>query len=206
MTSLTHLTGHAIHGTLTLSAADSPVRISAMPDAEPDSPEPEADYFSRPFAWFDNSDPASCCWRTWQRCLLEGWTLFSESWGRSGMTRNGTAYRLRPLVPRISGTGFSLLPTPNQWDGMRGAESRETKTKRGAGGVNLREAVKTWPAPTSRDYKGGRSSEATQERNSRPLNEVIESQAASGSLNPEWVEWLMGFPVGWTDLGDSETQ
>ena len=21
-----------------------------------------------------------------------------------------------------------------------------------------------------------------------------------GPLNPEWVEWLMGFPIGWTDL------
>jgi hypothetical protein len=24
---------------------------------------------------------------------------------------------------------------------------------------------------------------------------------AGGSLNPDWVEWLMGFPVGWTDIG-----
>jgi DNA (cytosine-5)-methyltransferase 1 len=23
-----------------------------------------------------------------------------------------------------------------------------------------------------------------------------------GSLNPTWVEWLMGFPLGWTDLED----
>src|ERR1051325_985829 len=29
---------------------------------------------------------------------------------------------------------------------------------------------------------------------------------ASGQLNPTWVEWLMGFPLGWTDLEDSETQ
>jgi hypothetical protein len=26
-----------------------------------------------------------------------------------------------------------------------------------------------------------------------------------GSLNPTWVEWLMGYPSGWTDLEDSET-
>ena len=26
-----------------------------------------------------------------------------------------------------------------------------------------------------------------------------------GQLNPEWVEWLMGFPLGWTDLNVSET-
>jgi hypothetical protein len=23
-----------------------------------------------------------------------------------------------------------------------------------------------------------------------------------GKLNPTWVEWLMGFPTGWTDLED----
>ena len=23
-----------------------------------------------------------------------------------------------------------------------------------------------------------------------------------GSLNPTWVEWLMGYPIGWTDLED----
>jgi len=27
-----------------------------------------------------------------------------------------------------------------------------------------------------------------------------------GKLNPTWVEWLMGFPLGWTDLEDLETQ
>jgi hypothetical protein len=27
----------------------------------------------------------------------------------------------------------------------------------------------------------------------------------SGQLNPTWVEWLMGFPLGWTDCQDSET-
>ena len=26
-----------------------------------------------------------------------------------------------------------------------------------------------------------------------------------GQLNPTWVEWLMGFPIGWTDLNASET-
>jgi hypothetical protein len=29
----------------------------------------------------------------------------------------------------------------------------------------------------------------------KPLSEQI-----GGSLNPTWVEWLMGWPLGWTDL------
>ena len=31
-------------------------------------------------------------------------------------------------------------------------------------------------------------------------------ETGSGALNPTWVEWLMGFPLGWTDLGPSETR
>jgi len=27
-------------------------------------------------------------------------------------------------------------------------------------------------------------------------------QRQTGSLNPTWVEWLMGFPIGHTDCGD----
>ena len=30
--------------------------------------------------------------------------------------------------------------------------------------------------------------------------------ASGGQLNPTWVEWLMGFPLGWTDLGPSATR
>ena len=32
-------------------------------------------------------------------------------------------------------------------------------------------------------------------RNSKPLN-----AAAGGALSPNWVEWLMGQPIGWTSL------
>ena len=31
--------------------------------------------------------------------------------------------------------------------------------------------------------------------------EEVRSQG-TGTLNPMWVEWLMGFPIGWTDLED----
>jgi len=34
---------------------------------------------------------------------------------------------------------------------------------------------------------------------------VREWLRTGGELNPEWIEVLMGFPTGWTDLEDSET-
>lgn len=30
--------------------------------------------------------------------------------------------------------------------------------------------------------------------------------SSGGQLNPTWVEWLMGFPIGWTDCDASGTQ
>ena len=38
------------------------------------------------------------------------------------------------------------------------------------------------------------------------LNALVKTPEQSGSLNPMWVEWLMGFPVGWTACGVSETR
>ena len=54
-----------------------------------------------------------------------------------------------------------------------------------------------WPTPTARDYRSGKSSEATRSRNARPLSEVA---APDGFLNPDWVDRLMGQRAGWTKL------
>lgn len=67
-----------------------------------------------------------------------------------------------------------------------------------------------WPTPTTRDWRSGKASEATHARNARPLAEQVaaaerrlmseeEYARAAMMLNPTWVEWLMGWPIGWTD-------
>jgi len=59
-----------------------------------------------------------------------------------------------------------------------------------------------WPTPTTRDYKGGRKPEtlaASGRGETNSLNDALTCQGQYGSLNPTWVEWLMGFPAGWTD-------
>ena len=40
------------------------------------------------------------------------------------------------------------------------------------------------------------------------LQELIEASPCGtiGRLNPMWIEWLMGYPIGWTELNASETQ
>lgn len=80
-------------------------------------------------------------------------------------------------------------------------------------GTGLATAVKRWPTPTaSCASKGIRTPEgAAREmaRSSGPdLTTMVQvhSDQSGGQLNPAWVEWLMGYPSGWTVLGDLEMQ
>lgn len=34
---------------------------------------------------------------------------------------------------------------------------------------------------------------------------MVSEAELNGALNPAWVEWLMGWPIGWTDLRPLET-
>jgi hypothetical protein len=52
----------------------------------------------------------------------------------------------------------------------------------------------TWPTPTAHMAKETNApSEASR-------NEPSMASRVGGKLNPMWVEWLMGWPLGWTDL------
>jgi hypothetical protein len=71
-----------------------------------------------------------------------------------------------------------------------------------------------WPTPTTANWVTSTSIETTRDQmlkgekySSRIVQAVaIAEPTATGYLNPMWVEWLMGFPLGWTDLEDLETQ
>ena len=59
-----------------------------------------------------------------------------------------------------------------------------------------------WPTPVRSDAVGGRCYQKPPGREGGfALKEIT-----PGALNPTWVEWLMGFPPGWTDLEHSETR
>ena len=66
-----------------------------------------------------------------------------------------------------------------------------------------------WPTPTTRDYKDSGKAVTNSDRSSLPIRVATKDKEqwvkGGGSLNPTWVEWLMGYPSGWTDLNHSET-
>ena len=62
-----------------------------------------------------------------------------------------------------------------------------------------------FPTPTKADSRasGGRNetsqnSPATHAAGTT-LSDIVRGDPG-GKLNPQWVEWLMGWPIGWTDL------
>ena len=77
----------------------------------------------------------------------------------------------------------------------------EIKRIRKTRAPTLTTAIKKVPTPQAQDWRS-RSVEGAKraiEKHATHLNEAIESQGG-GQLNPPWVEWLMGLPIGWTDL------
>ncbi len=62
----------------------------------------------------------------------------------------------------------------------------------------LSRVVHIWPPPNARDWKDTGSPEAL--RRQAENHQEILGRTIGGALNPTWVEWLMGFPEGWTDL------
>lgn len=66
-----------------------------------------------------------------------------------------------------------------------------------------------WPTPQARDYRSGDKPGGIRDQRkddtgwSRNLNDVA---SPGGQLSPLWVEILMGFPLGWTDLDCDEPE
>ena len=98
----------------------------------------------------------------------------------------------------------TLFPTPT----VHGNNNRAGSSKKAGNG--LATFVKLYPTPqaTSWGCSGARAKlRELQEAGAISEDERKGMQAGNGGkLNPTWVEWLMGFPLGWTDLEGSETR
>jgi len=65
--------------------------------------------------------------------------------------------------------------------------------------------LQPWPTPRTKGMCGGSGSWELLKKNTT-IEEARQMGAGNGGkLNPMWVEWLMGWPLGWTDLKRLET-
>jgi len=144
---------------------------------------------------------------------------FSKTLPKWGMMRDGECSERTMPEHLISGTGCGLSepwPTPTV------AEATKIPACANYGQVGLnnhprirgyptrpklkKSRKKEWATPTCHNAK-----EAAYPAEFTRKTPTLTSQAHGGQptrpmpLNPVWVEWLMGWPLGWTDLKPLET-
>ena len=173
--------------------ADFPVRTSVAQEIEQASPERARDCGESSRGWFAKLDPTKSEWKTPQTSLLEDSELFSETWPRWGSMCDGVCYLQPILTPTIleSASGF-LLPTLT----VNGNNNRPYPGKKS--GYGLATAIALLPTLTTIGLNGGSNSHRATAKRGDPPTHV-------GPLNPDWCEWFMGFPIGWTASTASET-
>lgn len=123
-----------------------------------------------------------------------GLSVSSQTLPKWGMFQNGELSVLDTLLTPIKETESGYWPTPNCMDALP-LRSREalikqfTTTRKGrTKPANLREAVHPACYPANLNNAG-----------------MYEQAKSGGQLNPNWEEWLMGWPIGWTELSALET-
>ena len=148
-------------------------------------------------------DPASSSWKTAQLSLLGGLDEFSETWPKWGSMRNGECWERMTWAPRIaesvSGLWPAMMPTPRSQEPGVTSEGYGDCLMDVAKGRKGRD--KKWPTPRS---CSAMAATLTDKGKRFPNLETVmahrDSSTVGGQLNPTWVEWLMGWPQGWTDL------
>jgi hypothetical protein len=162
-------------------------------------------------------------WRT-HRCLfqevLEESSLTLPRWG---LMRNGELSERTTPEHLTSETESGCWPTPSannyeQTDVEKLLERRERIKSQGINGngfgLTLANAVlieerKTWATPRTSDFKScgpvGSKSHHHMTEKQYLCAQVKEEDQPTGHLNPDWTEWLMGWPIGWTDSKQLET-
>ena len=99
--------------------------------------------------------------------------------------------------------GSSLLPTPRSCTAMSAPNIQNRVNDKNP---NLETVVarSLWPTPTANEDAAGTPDGKMQRMlgNHPGIRGTTPEEWKTGSLNPAWVEWLMGYPSGWTDLED----
>lgn len=136
--------------------------------------------------------PASASSRTSRVSARKASKTSSAALPRQGSMRSGVCTERTRSRRRTSETGSSCWPTPTAGDSKAsGAAAYSTASGRHSGTTLTDAAVRLWNTPRARDWKaGGKDCLGPQ---------ALRTTGQAGMvLNPQFVETLMGLPVGWT--------
>ena len=175
---------------LMLYRADFRAKTFHQPEKEQESKEQEADYGKK---WHELSvkyDRNTHSWKT-HRCLFdEDLPQSSVTLPKWGMMQSGVLFRLRTAEHHTSDNDSGVwLGTPTAGMTVRSKRFR-------SGHPTPAEFVKFATPTVCGNYNRKGASNTS--------GDGLATQVG-GRLNPMWVEWLMSWPLGWTDCDVSAT-
>jgi hypothetical protein len=156
-------------------------------------------------------------WKTHQCLWEEDLAPSSLTLPKWGMMQSGALLEriMSPLLIDETEFGF-LLPTPTCADATMGAilndntklimlksgKLRKISNQGVSGSIGLARTVAMYPTPSANEDAAGTPNGKMQKMlgNSPLIRGTTPEEWNRGTLNPTWVEWLMGWPLGWTDL------
>jgi hypothetical protein len=187
-------------------ALDSLVKTSAQPEAGKESLASEADSIGKLCEQLTLFDLPGCSLKTAHSSGPEADTSSSVTLWREdipGATESCPRLMSALRTGVTAGGALQGVPTPTVCGNYNRKGASQTS------GDGLATFAAKWPTPRARDCQpeglaGGMRRMEKKSTNSRPLREQI-GASDGGPLNPAWVEWLMGWPIGHTASSASET-
>lgn len=202
------------HGeeSLTLCPEDFLVRTFLQLEKELELKANKAGSGAKCSGWFAKYDRDSCLWKIPQCSLLEEFIEFSETWPRWGTMHDGVCWELTMLELGMKEKESGYLHQDRRWPTPTANEDA-AGTPDGKMQWMLTQAVKSG-CTTRTEYKIRFPTPCTtgfhsdcKKVNKLFLDGVLTEQERitfragnGGQLNPDWVEWLMGWPIGWTRI------
>lgn len=129
------------------------------------------------------------------------------TWKLSAMKSNRLFFQLSPSMLPTDEIGSGLLPTVQAIDGsgpgrplrMKKDMPRDPR-KPGNWRGDLKDHIAMIPTPTARDCKSAKGK--TQEQRGRNNGPTLSETGMKTGLilQPNFVEWMMGYPLNWTNL------
>lgn len=182
---------------LTWYRAGFHARTSAQPAKAKALTANAVDYGESSLEFLGRFDHDTHSLRTAQYSLFADSTESLQTLPPWGLMRDGELFQ-QPTPARLTSakeSGLWLTPTAQDAKNNGGPAQMERNT------LPLNAEVKRWPTPTALTNTGGAAMCRWGGSGARAkLHTMTTPEEINGALHPEWVEWLMGWPVGWTSL------
>ena len=194
---------------LTFSQAASPASPSPKPDEEKERTM-NASSGLKCYGLFESSNPDGSLVKMLRDSLLSSRAWYSSkcalTWKRKDTKFSRLLFQLSPSMHPTAEIESGLLQTPNamETDG-RGEYKDVEKLKKRAGKhqLHLSQMIAMLPTPQTDDADNVYPSEKRRETLVKVVNGTSGTKTGL-KLQPAFVEWMMGYPKGWTEIPDSK--